>query len=179
MHLGHVELQSFLNEVLNKIQLDIIRGNASDELDKVVNKYNLNELFDETIPSCDFYKNNTRRAKILVLAIQLPNVDDWKQRAKKGYNIPNDRIEFVQVKPNFNYGFLANSSAYSDIIVGPVHHKGVGIDDNSSFLAAVEKNPEDYPKVHRMVDSNGELTLSQSAFERCLQKTNFIKECVN
>ena len=178
MRLNPEELQAFIEEALNKVHLDLIRGNQRGELREVAERYNLTELLEGSAPSCDFYRNNARRAKILVLAIQLPNVDDWKLRAKKKYRIPPDRIEFQAIKSNFDYGHLAYSNAYSDVIVGPVPHKGVGIDDNSSFLAAVCRHPEDYPKVHRMVDSNGELTLSQSAFERCLGATNFIKECI-
>lgn len=178
MRLGPEELQSFMQEALNRIQLDIIHGNADSELEKVAEKYSLLDLINEGIPSCDFYQTNRRRAKILVLAIQFSNVDDWKRAAKKKYRIPSERIDFVEVKPNYDYGHLAYSNAYSDIIVGPVHHKGVGIDDNSSFLAAVEKHPEAYPKVHRMLDSKGKLSLSQSAFERCLDATNFINECI-
>ena len=178
MRLSPEELQSFIDEALNKIQLDLIRGNGRGELREAAEKYNLLALLDGSIPSCDFYKSNVRRAKILVLAIQMPNVDDWKLRAKKKYGIPSDRIEFLSIKSNFNFAHLKYTNAYSDIIVGPVPHKGVGIDDNSSFLAAAERHPEDYPKVHRMTDSSGELTLSQSAFERCLDASNFIRECV-
>ncbi len=178
MRLNPEELQAFIEEALNKVQLELIRGNQRGELREVAERYNLIDLLEESTPSCDFYRSNARRAKILVLAIQLPNVDDWKLRAKKKFKIPSDRIEFQAIKPNFDYGHLSYSNAYSDIIVGPVPHKGVGIDDNSSFIAAVGRRPEDYPKVHRMVDSNGELTLSQSAFERCLGATNFIKECI-
>lgn len=177
MRLGYIELQDFINAVLNKIQLDIIRANAQDELEKIATHYNLQDLLEDTIPSCDFYKSNTRRAKILVIAINLPNIDEWRLRAKKK-GIPPDRIEFQIVKPNFNYAYLRSTNVYCDIIVGPVHHKGVGIKKNNSFLAAVEKHPEDFPKVHRMVDSTGELTLSQSAFEKCLDASNFLKECL-
>ena len=177
MRLNSTELQNFINDALNRIHLDLIHANQNDELDKVAMEYGINDLLEEITPSCDFYKANTRRAKILVIAIELPNLADWKMRAKKK-GIPLDRIEFQAVKPNFNYSYLANTNVYSDIIVGPVHHKGVGIEDNSSFLAAVANHPEDYPKVHRMVDSKGTLTLSQSAFERCLANTNFMRECL-
>ncbi len=170
-------LETFMYNALNKIQLAIMRGNANGELEEVAKKYGVLDLLQESEPYCDFYKNNPRKACILVLAISLPNIDEWRMRAKKK-GIPSDRIEFRVVKPNFDYSHLANTSAYSDIIVGPVHHKGVGIEENSSFLAAVANHPEDYPKVHRMTDSNGVLTLSQAAFERCLDATNFIKECL-
>lgn len=172
------DLQTLLNSVLNQIQLDIIRGNAVDELDKILAKYNLSDMIEDVIPSSDFYRNNTRWAKILVIAIELPNVDKWKLSAKKKFGIPEDRIEFQVIKPNFDYERLRNTDAYSDIIVGPVPHKGVGIGDNSSFLAAVANHPEEYPKVHRMQDGNGTLMISQSAFERCLANTNFIKDCL-
>ena len=172
------ELDTLINDILNKIQLDLIRGNAQDELDKVLAKYGLSELYESVSPSCDFYKNNIRGTKILVLACELPNVDKWKLTAKKKFNIPQDRIEFQVIKNNYDYGKLRNTSAYSDIIVGPIPHKGVGIGDNSSFLAEVENHREEYPKVHRMQDGNGTLMISQSAFEKCLANTNFVSECL-
>ena len=178
MTLNSEALQDFINTALNNIHLAIIRGNAAGELEKVAEKYGIFDLLQESEPYCDFYLNNTRKANILVLAIELPNINEWKLRAKKKFGIPEDRIEFQIVKPNFDYSRLANTSVYSDIIVGPVHHKGVGIGDNSSFLAAVANHPEDYPKVHRMQDVNGTLCISQAAFERCLVNTNFIKECI-
>lgn len=178
MRLHPEELDTLINEVLNKIQLELIRGNAQDELDKVLTKYGLSELFESVSPSCDFYKTNIRGTKILVLAVEFPNVDRWKLTAKKKFNISQDRIEFQVIKNNFDYGKLRNTSAYSDIIVGPVPHKGVGIGDNSSFLAEVERHREEYPKVHRMQDGTGTLMWSQAAFERCLANTNFVNECL-
>lgn len=178
MRLHPEELEALINDVLNKIQLDLLRANAQDELDKILEKYGLKEIFENAVTACDFYKSNIRGAKILVLAIEFPNVDKRKLTAKKKYNIPKDRIEFQVVKTNFDYSKLRNTAAYSDIIVGPIPHKGVGIGDNTSFLAEVEHHREEYPKVHRMQDGAGTLMLSQSAFEKCLANTNLVKECL-
>ena len=178
MRLQPDDLQTLLYSILNKIQLDIIRGNAEDELENILSKYNLSEMIEDVVPSSDFYRNNIRWTKILVIAFDFPNVDRWKLAAKKKYGIPEDRIEFQAIKSNFDYERLRNTDAYSDIIVGPVPHKGVGIGDNSSFLAAVANHPEEYPKIHRMQDGTGTLIISQSAFERCLANTNFVKECL-
>ncbi len=178
MRLNSEQLQSLINEVLNKIQLDLIRGNAQDDLESVLSKYGISQFIEEITPNCEFYRNNPRGAKILVLAVFLNKIDEWKMRAKKRFGIDPDKIDFVELKSNFNFERLRNSDVYSDIIVGPIPHKGVGIGDNSSFLAAVANHPEEYPKVHRMQDGNGNLVISQSAFERCLQNSNFVRECI-
>ena len=177
MHLNHENFTELQNAILDRIHLELIRSNANDELEKVLEKYNLNSFYEASIPCCDFYRSNTKRAKILVIAIEIPNIDEWRLRAKK-LGVPNDRIEFMAIKSNFDYSFLRNSIAYSDVIVGPVPHKGVGIGDNTSFLTAAEHHPEEFPKVHKMQDGNGHLILSQSAFIKCLNDTNYVRECI-
>ncbi len=174
MRLNAEQLQNLINEIFNKIQLEIFHGNASDELDEVLKRYNLSSFVEEVIPTCEFYKNNPRSAKILILSAIVPPMDKWRLNAKKKFGIDGDRIEFQEVKQNFDFGRLRNTSAYSDIFVGPLPHKGVGIGDNTSFLAAATNHPEEFPRVHRMQDSNGTLIASQSAFERCLEKSNFV-----
>lgn len=175
MALNQEQLDSFINESLNRIQLAIIRANATGELNNLAEKYGLSDLLGEAIPSFEYF--DKFRAKILVLAFQFHDVDDWKVRAKKAFGIQANRIEFVEYKANFNYAKLRCSSAYSDIFVGPIPHKGVGIGDASSFLADAENHPEDYPKIHRMTDSGGDLKATLSSFMKCLQNSNFVKEC--
>ena len=137
MRLDSDSLDRLINDVLTKIQLDIIKKNSSDELELVLEKYGLSEMMQDVIPTSDLYQNNIRNAKILVIAFNFPNEDKLRLTAKKKFGIPPDRIEFQAIKSNFNYERLRYTDAYSDIIVGPVPHKGVGIGDNSSFLAAV------------------------------------------
>ncbi|UNT94323.1 hypothetical protein [Allobaculum sp. Allo2] len=42
----------------------------------------------------------------------------------------------------FNYGKLKLNYEYSDIIIGPIHHKGKGVDGSSSPISMIEANPK-------------------------------------
>lgn len=176
MALSSEQLTKFVDEALYRIELQLTRANANNELSELAEKLGLSDLLGEVIPHCDFYDRN--RSKILVLAFNLPNRDEWSFKAKKTYKIQPNRIEFVEYSSNFNYASLEYTDKYSDIFVGPIPHKGVGIGDASSFLAAVEHNPEKYPKVQRMTDSSGDLKATQSSFMKCLENSNFVKECI-
>lgn len=175
MALAPEQLNEFIDNAVLKITKQIRQANAFNELDGLAEKYGLSSLLSDVIPCCDFFDRN--RSKILVLAFALPNKDEWALRAKKAYPNTANRIEFVEYDKSFNYETLRNTDKYSDIFVGPIPHKGVGIGDASSFLAAVDNNPGEYPKVHRMTDSNGTLKVSLNSFMNCLNNSNFVKEC--
>ena len=176
MALTSEQLTSFLDNAVLRISKQIRQANAYGELNNLAEKLGLSDLLEEVIPCCDFYDRN--RSKILVLAFAFPNKDEWLMRAKKAYPSTQNRIEFVEYTSNFNYESLRYTDKYSDIFVGPIPHKGVGIGDESSFLAAVANNPAEYPKVHRMTDSNGTLKISLNSFMKCLEESNFVKECL-
>lgn len=176
MALTTEQLNEFIDNAILKITRQIRQANAYGELDQYASKLGISDLLSDVVPCCDFFDRN--RSKILVLAFVFPNKDEWLQRAKKKYEKTKNRIEFVEYTSNFNYGSLRNTDKYSDIFVGPVPHKGVGIGDASSFLAAVENNPGEYPKVQRMTDSTGTLKISLNSFMNCLDESNFVRECL-
>ena len=88
----------------------------------------------------------------------------------KELNMNPKRIEYVSYSDatNYNYKKLKNNYNYSDIIVGPLPHKGKYIDGFSSIVTLLEN--KDYPNTIRAVDSN-ELKLTKTSIRNALLKT--------
>jgi len=72
----------------------------------------------------NYYDSNN--SKILILGDLAVNKDNLLGKAKK-IGISKDQIEFgpdyVRMH-NFDYSQLRNNFAYSDVLVGPIPHKG-------------------------------------------------------
>lgn len=79
-------------------------------------------------------------------------------------------IEYVSYgdATNYNYRKLKNNNNYSDIIVGPIPHKGKYIENFSSIVTMLENN--EYPNTIRAIDSN-ELKLTKTSIRSALLKT--------
>ena len=67
---------------------------------------------------------------------------------------------------------------YSDVLVGPLPHRVEGIDGYSSFLAMVEANPEDFPKIIRLESAN-ELKITKESFKNGLLNTRLFNDLYN
>lgn len=87
-------------------------------------------------------------------------------------NICPKSVEFVSYKEAvcFNYIKLKNSKKYSDIIVGPLPHKGNDIGEYSSIITMLERD-QSFPNVIRATTSN-ELKLTKNSLINSLLKTN-------
>ena len=87
--------------------------------------------------------------------------------------INKDQIEFgpdyVRMH-NFDYSQLRNNFAYSDVLVGPIPHKGKNIDGYSSFLAMAKDNPSEFPKIIQLESAN-ELKITMHSFEEGIKQT--------
>ena len=158
-------LTELLEQIYIKLTREITNAYYNNEINDIMLKYDLmkSEINIETID---------RDAKILVLGALSCSKDDLLKKAKS-LGIRKGQIEFgpdyVKMH-NFNYEKLRNNSAYSDILVGPVPHKGKGIDSYSSFIAMVESNPEEFPNIIKL-DSSNELKITKNTFEKALVKT--------
>jgi hypothetical protein len=170
------EINDLVDTLTMYVRNELFKANARNELEKAIDKFGLREKYEGEKPSYCYVDSTS--ARILVLAFSFHSVDDLKKAAKY-YGIDPQRIDFQEFKSSFNYGTLEYSARYSDVIIGPVPHKGVNIGDASSFLAAVEAHPENYPKVQRMTDSSGNLKVSKHGFEECLMKTKFYSDKMN
>jgi len=166
------ELSDLLDKLVDKIQTEVFQANALGNVYQVFKKLGYEYIIDETVPYYPYI--DARHARILVLAYQL-NKDDLRMAAKKE-GIDTNRIDFIEYCSQFDFGKLRYSQKYSDVLVGPIPHKGVKIGDSSSFLADCTKHPEQYPKVQRLEDSTGNLKVTKTAFIIKLKLTNYYNQ---
>lgn len=159
-------------KIIRKIDKEIKLSIENGTLNEVLNKYNI-ELDEVEYLTCI-----TKRSKILVLGQLSGKVKDYQIAAKKLY-ISEDNLEFVDYNESkhFNVERLRNSCEYSDIICGPMPHKIKGMGKTSNFIAEMEKNPTEYPKLIK-VSSNNNLKFSISEFKKCIEKTRFFDEII-
>lgn len=158
-------LTELLEQIYIKLTREVTNAYYNNEINDIMLKYDL-------LKSEINIEKYDRDAKILVLGALSCNKNALLKKAKC-LGIRKDQIEFgpdyMQLH-NFNYEKLRNNSAYSDILVGPVPHKGKGIDGYSSFIAMVESNPEEFPNIIKL-DSSNELKITKNTFEKALVKT--------
>lgn len=164
------DLAEILEKVYSKIAKEITDAYYNDEIDYILEKY---DLKDEI--SYSYYDFNN--AKILVVGNSMISKDVMISIAKK-YGIKENRLEFeldYDRLHNYNFGNLRNNMSYSDILVGPLPHKVKGIENYSSFLAMAEANPEEFPKIIRLEGSN-ELKITKQSFLDGLLKTRLYND---
>ena len=164
------DLAEILEKVYNKIAKEITDAYYNDEIDYILEKY---DLKDEI--SYSYYDFNN--AKILVVGNSMISKDVMISIAKK-HGIKENRLEFeldYDRLHNYNFGNLRNNMLYSDVLVGPIPHKVKGIENYSSFLAMAEANPEEFPKIIRLEGSN-ELKITKQSFLDGLLKTRLYND---
>lgn len=165
-----IDLAEILEKVYGKISKEITDAYYNDEIDYILEKY---DLKDEI--SYSYYDFNN--AKILVIGNSMISKDVMASIAKK-YGIKENRLEFeldYDRLHNYNFGNLRNNMSYSDVLVGPLPHKVKGIENYSSFLAMAEANPEEFPKIIRLEGSN-ELKITKQSFLDGLLKTRLYND---
>lgn len=174
--LGYNELKTLIDDIYDKITEEITLANRSgeEELKTVLMKYGFESKKEEYL-FCDI-----RSSKILVLGNTQVSIQDLKGIAKS-IGIDPDRIDFeldYNRITNFDVENLRFNTKYSDILVGPVPHKVKGIDGNSSLITHIEENQEEFPKLIRVMDSNG-LKITKTSFKEALINTRLFKEILN
>lgn len=163
-----------IEKIVNYFKKELIKANQQNELEEFLSRHDFDEILDE--PSCDFnYLTNINRAKIAIISYKIKNKKDIKLFLKKNYKIPEDRIEFIETNNGFNINSIQYTNKFSDLLIGPVPHKLEGV-SSSSLIAEIENNSYMYPKMQKIVDSNGVLSLSISAIGKLIKKTNFYND---
>lgn len=154
-------LKVFRNRLENAID--------SDSLNDFLNKLGI-EL-DETVNPA--YASYNRRTKILVLGALAGKKKDYTICAKR-LGIDEQNLEFhdYEEMKTFNTEKLRYSSAYSDIICGPMPHKIAGIGDYTSFITLLKDNPGEYPKVY-IATANESIKLSINNFKLGILETRY------
>ncbi len=164
------DLMEIFNKVYQKILKEFTIAYQEKSIEQFLKKYGLDDISDEYF----YYESNS---KILVIGDSQVNCDIL-MRVAKHYGISESQIEFIldyDKLKHYNFEKLKCNTRYSDILVGPIAHKVKGIENCSSFLAMVEANPKDYPKVIRLNNSNG-LKITKTSFQEGLEKTRLYCE---
>ncbi len=166
------QITDLRTKIIRKINAEIALAIKNDTVDELLEKYGV-EL-DEVI----YQSGVTRRSKILVLGQLSGKIRDYQMAAKK-LGVKEDNLEFIDYTgaKHLNAERLRYSSEYSDIICGPIPHKVEGMGDTSSFIAEMEKNPSEYPKLIKAI-ANDSLKFSVSGFKEYILKTRFFEEIV-
>lgn len=159
-------------KIIRKINTEIALALKNDTVDELLEKYGIE------LEEISYQSGVTRRSKILVLGQLSGKVKDYQMAAKK-LGVKEDNIEFIDYDgtKHLNAERLRYSSEYSDIICGPIPHKVEGMGDTSSFIAEMEKNLSEYPKLIKAI-ANESLKFSISGFKECILKTRFFEEIV-
>ena len=171
MPLGYDELEPIINEVLEKVRVEIIRANMMGTLGLAIDKYGV----EVTLPSVETRQRigNT----ILVLGGQRISRDDLN-KLYKIFKVKEKHFEFVEYDDvtNFSFGKLIGSSKYSDIFVGPVPHKAMDIGDASGVIEYLQTADDIPAKITVLRDSSGELKISKKTFKQALEESNLIND---
>lgn len=159
------DLTILLDKVQKEIEIQIINHNRRGELD-----HYLKQLPIEEDPI--YRAEKERVGKILVIGDSRV-----RQRHLKGIvsslNLDPHRFEFVMnYKDSKNYSFdsLAYNDHYEYVFVGPIPHKVKGLGADSSMISQMEKNPDIYPSVVRIMNEAGELKISKTSFKKALKE---------
>ena len=160
-----INIEELYSRLLEKITKEFNLAREQGTLDLFAEKFGLLEE-DESYGYVDRYNS-----KILVLGNSRFPLNVMYAIAKD-YGLDRDMLEYVDYEEtvHFDYSKLRGYSNYSDVIVGAIPHSAKGIDGYSSFLAMVESNPEEFPKVQRAM-AGEQLKLTKTSFRNCLEKT--------
>ena len=167
-----IDLVQLQEKVLQKITRELADAYSNGTVEDFFEKYDLKE---ESNDESFYYDINN--SKIIVIGDSRISKSDMEGLAKhKGLN--PQRIEFVldyEKLTNFNFERFRNNMKYSDILVGPIPHKVKGLDAASSFLNMVNNQPDCFPRVIALRDSN-ELKITKQSFLNGLLKTRLYNE---
>ena len=162
--------EELIHILYGKIVSEVNKAFNENKVDDLIKKYGL----EETEEYCYF---NVSTSKILVLGDLACDKNILLGKAKS-LGIEKNQIEFgpdYSKMTNFDFSKLRNSMEYSDVLVGPIPHKGKNIGDFSSFLAMAENLKSEFPKIIRLEDSNG-LKVTKSSFSKGIQETRLYNE---
>ena len=159
-------------KIIRKINAEIALALKNDAIDELLEKYGVE------LEEISYQSGVTRRSKILVLGQLSGKLKDYQLAAKK-LGVREDNLEFVDYDgaKHLSAERLRYSCEYSDIICGPIPHKVEGMGDTSSFIAEMERNPSEYPKLIKAT-ANESLKFSISGFKEYILKTRFFEEIV-
>lgn len=166
------QIADLKTKIIRKINAEIALALKNDTVDELLEKYGVE------LEEISYQSGVTRRSKILVLGQLSGKIKDYQMAAKK-LGVKEDNLKFIDYDGanHLSVERLRYSCEYSDIICGLIPHKVEGMGDTSSFIAEMEKNPSEYPKLIKMT-ANDCLKFSISGFKEAILKTRFFEEII-
>ena len=165
-------MKELVERVNNKIVSELQIANRSGSLVEYLRSIDCSEMY----VSNQIYSKD---AKILVFGASEIEESEMKNIAKE-FGIKPSALEFeTDYKKNkhFDFSKLKDNPGYSDVIFGPIAHKGKNIGDNSSAIAMMENNPNHFPNIIRACSSN-ELKITRNSFRNAIQKTRIYMDII-
>lgn len=168
-HLTVQELSDLCDEMMGSMGLELLpaitKANREDTLQDLLASLGMSDLLPKEGDACE----ERLLGKIIVIGTSAVNVDKLRSTARKmGYD--PDRFEFqleYSRLKHFNFGKIRGTMGYLAILAGPMPHKTPGAEEASSFIARVENNPEDYPRLIKMQAGN-DLKITNNSFKHAL-----------
>ena len=173
MRYSYAQKSAILQKILSKIQKEFRFCNTDEEIDCLMKKYDVS--MDEP---CVMPVSKTRSV-VLVIGALAGKKSDYQRIAKK-LGISDKNIEFVDdysKMHGFSTAKLRYSEKYSDMILGPVPHRMELLEGESSLFAAVNSNPEIYPKLG-LATANSALKITLNNFRDLLMKTRYFQDAI-
>lgn len=162
------ELIILQNKVIAKVTKELADAYSRGKLLEFKKKYEIEE------DKIEHYFYNETNFKILIIGDLAISKSVVYEIAKR-YKINHKQLEFVEYEKvsRYNFKILQGTTAFSDVLAGPMPHKNNGIGAYSSFLSNVEKNPELFPKVIKLESNTqgGNLKITKSALIDAFEKT--------
>lgn len=169
MQYSPAQIAKILNKIIAKARHELEIASEQGTVDEVMAEYGVT-LEEGAMPV------SKQTSKILVFGALSGKVSDYQMVAKK-MGIQSDNIEFAadyHKLKHFNTTILRDSMEYSDIIFGPAPHKIEGMGDTYSLVAAIEREPEHYPRLIKAV-ANEKLKITITNFKESLRKTRYFE----
>ena len=162
-YLGIEEIEDLLDE----IRIRVLQANRAGNLDQLLANLGMQDLIE---PQPQFgYKDG----KIVVLGETDVDESYLLMTAAAGkLGIDKNRFEFCldyDSIQKYNFRKLQFSDKYRLILVGPMPHSTAGTADSGSVIAEMEKHPDMYPRVIRMM-AGSSLKITKSGFKDVLEK---------
>lgn len=161
-------LDNLAYEVCSYVSDRLLLENRTGGLESYLKKIG---FYEDTETTQNDWIFNRYTAKVMIIGFTHLDKKAIDQIASQ-VGIDPRQIEFVtneEIK-RFNYGKLKFNYEYSDIIIGPIHHKGKGVDGSSSPISMIEANPKEYPNLVKAVVNN-ELKITKDSLHKALKRT--------
>lgn len=139
----------------------LTRANRMGDLDALLEGLGMSDLLRS-----DGEPSPLKTGKIIVLGASQVPVDRLRKTAS-ACGFDPDQFEFhtdYERFKHFDFGKIRGSMGYAAIFAGPMPHKTPGAAEASSFIARVENNQDDYPKLFKL-GKPGELKITKNSFK--------------